>query len=67
MDWKLWMGKKVYITLRNGRIYSGKVIDVDEKLVDLTFLFIKDKFDKVVGCVTSEIIQIKEEEDYGKH
>ena len=63
MDWKDWNGKKVFVQLKTGAVYSGKIIDVDEKSQGIVFITLIDKFDMNVGFVVSEIIKIKEEGD----
>jgi small nuclear ribonucleoprotein (snRNP)-like protein len=57
--WKNYEGKRVYIRLNNGRIYTGLVIEVDENVP--VFLTIKDKFDLRVTFSVSEILTIQEE------
>jgi len=63
MDWKDWNGKRIFVQLKSGSIYSGKiqeVTDADEQGV--IFIFLIDKFgDKVIFSV-SEILKIKEEQ-----
>ena len=63
MEWKDWIGKKIFVQLKSGSVYSGKVIDVDEKSPPLVFLTITDKFGEKVTFVQSEIIKIKEERE----
>jgi len=61
MEWKDWMNKKVFIKLKDGSVYSGKVIDVDFDSKPLVFISIIDKFGDKVTIVHSEIVKIKEE------
>lgn len=61
MEWKEWSGKKIFVKLRDGGVYSGKVIDVDESSKPLIFISITDKYGEKVTIVHSEIIKIKEE------
>ncbi len=63
MEWKEWNGKKVFVQLKTGAVYSGKIIDVDEKSPGIVFITLLDKFDMNVMFVVSEIIKIKEEGD----
>lgn len=56
MDWKEWNGKKIFVKLKGGAVYSGFVIDVDN-----SFITIRDKFGDKVSFNVSEIIKIKEE------
>jgi hypothetical protein len=58
MEWKEWIGKRIFVQLRSGSIYSGKVIDVDGD-----FFTMIDKFGEKVVFVVNEIIKIKEERE----
>jgi len=60
--WKQWEGKKVFIRLKGDRVYSGRVIEVDDKDSPPTFLTIRDKFESKVTFAVGEIIEIKEEQ-----
>jgi|TARA_R100000789_G_scaffold81326_1_gene76586 small nuclear ribonucleoprotein (snRNP)-like protein len=62
--WTDYIGKSVFIKLRNNRAYSGKVIEV-EKRGDKSLIIIIDKFSKKVAFFDSEI-SVLEEEDNGK-
>ena len=59
--WEIWKGKKVFLRLRTGKVYSGIVTDVSEEKNGLQFLKIKDKFNMDVMFTVSEVIEIKEE------
>lgn len=61
MNWKDWIGKSIFVQLKTGAVYSGKVIDVDTKSPPLVFISIIDKFGDKVTFVHSEIIKINEE------
>lgn len=61
--WKYWDGKKVYIILKNKRIYSGKIIEVNESSNNLIFLTIIDKFNCRITVCNSEIYLIQEERE----
>jgi len=61
MDWKDWKGKRIFVQLKSGGVYSGIVIDVDDSSSPLVFISITDKFGEKVTFVNSEIIKIKEE------
>ena len=61
--WKYYLGKKVWIILKNNKEYTGKVIDIDENSSNrLAWITIIDKFNKRVIFCTSEIDVMKEEE-----
>ena len=57
MNWKEWIGKRIFVKLLNGTVYSGIVLDVDE-----SFFSIKDKFGQQVNFLISQIERIKEED-----
>ena len=59
--WKEYVGKKVFLRTKNNRVYSGIVNEVSDTGEGLIFILIKDKFDKLVGFATGEILEIKEE------
>jgi small nuclear ribonucleoprotein (snRNP)-like protein len=59
--WNSWIGKKVFIILKNKRTYTGKVIRIDES-PHLIFITIRDKYDKEVMFVQGEIEVMQEEE-----
>lgn len=61
MEWKALNGKKVFIKLRDGGVYNGLVLEVDDSSTNkLIWLTILDKYNKRVTIVTSEIIKIEE-------
>ena len=53
-------GKKVFIKLKNGRSYSGEVLEVEDK-GSCALIVIKDKFGKRVTFYDTEISVIEEE------
>ena len=66
MNWKEIEGKKVYVRLLNGRIYSGTVkefsfVGYDADDVALYMISIIDKFDKFVSFSSQELAEIREE------
>lgn len=63
MDWKEWNGKRVFLKLRDGAVYSGNVVDVDDSDRLIIFLTLIDKFGEKVTIVTSEIVKLKEENE----
>ena len=56
MDWKGLEGKRIFIILKSGHNYTGKVISSDS-----TFITIIDKLGIKVTFSTSEIKVLKEE------
>ena len=61
--WKNWMDKNVFLRTKKNRVYSGKIIEVDDTSgKPLIWITIIDKFNKRVTFVQSEIIEIKEED-----
>lgn len=61
MGWKIWIGKVVFIRTKHGKVFSGKVIDVDATSLPLVWIVITDKFNERVQLSVSEIVEIKEE------
>lgn len=56
MDWNSWIGKRIFVKLVDGAVYTGKVIDVDG-----VFFSIIDKFGENVYFRIENIQKIKEE------
>jgi len=61
MEWKEWQGKRIFVQLKSGGVYSGIVRDVDDSASPSIFITITDKFGETVTFVNSEIIKIVEE------
>ena len=62
MDWRDWIGKRVFIKLKDGNVYSNSlVISVDISNPPLVFIELKDKFQNKVMVISSEIIRIQED------
>lgn len=66
MDNFFWMDKEVYVTLKNGKVYQGKVIDVsfigrNKKDQEFWILTIIDKYGHYIAFDISEIVMLKEE------
>ena len=59
--WRYWDGRKVFLRLKNGRVYSGKIDRVDDSDKTIIFISMIDKFSKKITFVVSEILEIKEE------
>lgn len=57
---KSYEGKQVFIKLKNGRSYSGKVLEIEIK-PNCTLIILLDKYDKKVGFYSTEISVIEEE------
>lgn len=62
MEWKYWIGKKIFIRTKHGSFYSGNVIEVDDSSSPLIWLVINDKFSNRVQFSVDEILSIKEED-----
>lgn len=60
--WKKYLGRKVFLRLKNDRVYSGVVDYIDDSSTPLVFITIIDKYDNPVTIVHTEIAEIKEEE-----
>jgi len=63
MEWKYWNGKRIFVKLKSGAVYSGDVIEVDVSNGELIWFTIIDKKGERVVFVHSEIIKLKEEEE----
>ena len=63
MEWKEWIGKKVFIKLNDGCIFSYSNILAYEE----PFLSITDKFGLPVVIDVKTIIVIKEERENGRN
>lgn len=61
MEWNEWLGKKVFVQLKSGGFYTGKIIEIDDSSNPLIFISIIDKFGDKVTFVHSEIVKIVEE------
>ena len=61
--WKKYEGKKIFVQLKTGRVYSGKVINVDESSRPLIFITIIDMKNHQVTFVQSEIVSLQVEEE----
>src|SRR3972149_6309788 len=61
MDWKEWKGKRIFVQLNSGAVYSGKVIDIDSNLFPIIFISIIDKYGKRVTFPHKDIRKIVEE------
>ena len=68
MDWKEWIGKRIFVQLKSGRVYTGDVRDVDvSQQPELIWITITDKFGETITFVHSEIIKIKEEGNHARN
>jgi len=61
MEWMDWKGKHIFVQLKSGGYYTGKVIDIEESSPIIFFTLI-DKFGKKIIFIQSEIVKIVEEE-----
>ena len=61
MEWKDWIGKRIFVQLKSGSVYSGEVLSIDDEAKPLIFFEIIDKFGEKITFVHSEILKIKEE------
>jgi small nuclear ribonucleoprotein (snRNP)-like protein len=60
--WKNYEGKQVFVRLKSGRIYTGRVVQADTLNSNSFFLVLLDKFKKRVSIASSEIAVLQEEE-----
>ncbi len=61
MEWKEWIGKHIFVKLKDGSVYNCLVLSVDDPDSPVIFMNVKDKFDKIVCFPVDEIIKIREE------
>ena len=66
MEWKDWIGKKIFVRLNSNKVYSGVILEVewigsDSYNQDYYFFTMRDKFGEIVGFPNKEILEIKEE------
>ena len=61
--WIYYEGKKVYLILKNGRKYSGQVIEVDSSNPPIIWMVNLDKFGQRVTFCVDEIQTIEEERE----
>jgi small nuclear ribonucleoprotein (snRNP)-like protein len=59
MDWN---GKKVFVMLKNRRVYSGIVQNVSDSSEFKAYLTLNDIYNKTISIKYSEITLIQEEE-----
>jgi len=59
--WDGWVGKKVFLRLRTGKVFSGKITYVSEEKNGVCFLKIKDKFNMDIMFNSAEVLELKEE------
>ena len=61
MEWKGYIGKEVFLRLKKGDCYTGRIIDVDDSAYPLIFITLIDKYQKSILFVPEEISKIVEE------
>ncbi len=61
MDWRAFIGKKVFLKTYQGYIYSGVVTEVDNSIDPIIFINFIDKFGKLIAFSNREIVEIREE------
>ena len=66
MDWNKWNGKRIFVQLKTGAVYSGVVEEVADVGDGHIFISITDKFGQWITFVVNEIIKIKEEAENDK-
>lgn len=61
MEWKNWMGKRVFVKLKDGSVYNGLITDVNTSTNILVWITLVDKYNEEVVFVQSEIIKMVDE------
>jgi hypothetical protein len=62
MEWKDWIGKRVFVKLISGAVYSGYILDTTTQ-EDNIFFVIMDKFNEKIAFPVAQIEKIKEEKE----
>jgi len=61
MDWNYWLNVDVFVQLKSGRFYTGKVVEITTSNDNQFFLKLIDKFDRAVVFPVSEVEVIEDE------
>ena len=61
MELKDWIGKRIFVILKNRRVYSGIVDNVSDPNPFKAYLTLNDKYNKTISIKYSEITLIQEE------
>ena len=56
MEWKSWIGKNIFIKLRSGEVYNGKIINTDNNFIEIMTIY-----DEHLIISSTEIIKIVDE------
>jgi hypothetical protein len=59
--WSYYTKKKVYIILKNKRVYSGIIENIEDVGNGIVWITLTDKFDKRVTISTGEVEMVEEE------
>ena len=59
--WATLVGKKVFLRLKNDRVYDATITSVDTSSPPLIFISFTDRYNHPVTVVHSEIVELKEE------
>jgi len=65
MEWKSWIGKEVFVRLKKGDCYNGRITDVDNSAFPLVFISLVDRYHKDIMFVPEEISKIVEQDKRG--
>ena len=57
MDWTDWLDKRIFVRLKTGKVFSGRVIEVSDDIP--CFIKIIDKFNEPVIFISNDITEIK--------
>ena len=60
--WKNYVGKKVFLILKNKRRYEGTVLNIDNSNPLLIWMILLDKLNHRITFLVDEIEMIQEEE-----
>jgi small nuclear ribonucleoprotein (snRNP)-like protein len=59
--WSKYLGKKIFLRTKYNRVYTGKVTDIDDKVMGCVFISLVDIKNKDVIISVADIVEIKEE------
>lgn len=62
LNWTEYLGKNIYVILKNGMEYNGHIVFIDKIGSELCFLEIVDKFQSRIIFATSEIKLLREKQ-----
>ncbi len=56
MEWKLWIGKIIFVKLSSGEVYNGKVINTDDNFIEIMTIY-----NEHIVISSKEIVKVVDE------